>query len=766
MKRELTTTSKLRSFGLPTAFFSVRRRRTWGAIFVSASLCASCEQDKPLGVGGAGGAGGASHASSSTSSATSTTVASSGAPLPDVFIVTGVVTDGQKPVAGATVMQGGGKPAFETGPDGAYTIQMTKAIPGTPTIVASKMGYRTGGVEFVDLPVDPVEIVMHEVAPPDNIASYTYGAPGVGDAQLDNSTAVCGHCHTTLVAQFLTSAHAKATRDPLVQDLYAGTANRDKTACLAVNGVFRTGRLPGSTAGVVEKCYVAGGVLPDVNGCGAPNALACDDPSLGAAEKPTQFGHCADCHAAGLPGPTGGRNLLDATGNAFDHGNHCDVCHKVRDVDLTQPAGVAGRLMIQRPRETVTGQPGAKLRQVMFGPLLDVPNEFMGGSYQPKFSQAVFCAGCHEHTQEALIGGTNIDPTRFPNGLPTHSTYSEWTDGAWSAAGVQCQHCHMPPNDKLLNTVDTTKSDSGSITFGFQRPPEQIRAHAFRGPLAGPSRLLDVALGMWLDAKIVNGDLSIQIKLSNQGAGHALPTGEPMRALLLVVQANACGQELVSKEGPTIDDVGGALARGVVGQDITVAGQAWSWSQGAAIAQAGLMVRVVRETGQWIDYPGIGFFANPALAAAAKGIPLRTNVGQARVVSASNGTLMLDQAISVQPGDIVWLGEDTAGAVVDGGTSLALAGLAGQSFARVLTDAAGERFVPHYKAVDIVSDNRLPPLEPIASAHVFALPAGCATVAVNATVVYRPIPLAWGQLRGWETRDWVAATRNETVPIP
>jgi hypothetical protein len=95
-----------------------------------------------------------------------------------------------------------------------------------------------------------------------------------------------------------------------------------------------------------------------------------------------------------------------------------------------------------------------------------------------------------------------------------------------------------------------------------------------------------------------------------------------------------------------------------------------------------------------------------------------------------------------------------------------MAGVAGQSFARVLVDAAGERLVPHYKAIDIVSDNRLPPLEPVITTHRFALPAGCSLAAVTATALYRPVPLFLGRLRGWETLDWVAATRKETVSIP
>ncbi|MBK9262531.1 MAG: carboxypeptidase regulatory-like domain-containing protein [Polyangiaceae bacterium] len=741
------------------------RALPFGTLVASAAFALGCGEDKPITTTGSGGMGGAGSTISSSSSTGSTSSSSSGA-FPDVFTVTGIVTDGEKPVADAIVLQGGGKPAFVTGADGTFTLEMTTTIPGTPTVVASKIGYRTGGVEFIEAPVESVEIVMHEVKPPDNTMGYTYGPPGVGDADIDNSTAVCGHCHTTIVAQFNTSAHAKATKDPLVQDLYAGTSNADAASCTAAGGIFRQGLVPGTAMDTKNKCYVGGGVLADLNGCGAPNDLACDDPTRPEMEKPKLFGHCADCHAAGLPGPTGGRNLLDATGTSFDHGNHCDVCHKVSDIDLEKPPGVAGRLILQRPRETVTGMPGAKLRQVMYGPLLDVPNKFMGGSYQPKFSQAIFCAGCHEQEQDALVPGTSIDPARFPSGLPTHSTYSEWSDSAWAMAGAHCQHCHMPPNDGLTNTVDTTKPEKASITNGFVRPPEEIRSHAFRGPLTGPNRLLDVALGMWLAAEIVGNELSVSVKLSNQGAGHAVPTGEPMRSLLLVVQANACGEKLALKGGLLLDDVAGALSRGIVGQDVTPSGNEWSWSAAAAIAKPGNVIRVIRDSGQWIDYPGIGFFANPLLGPAEKGLPLYAPVGEARIVSVMDNVLTVDESIVAEPGDIVMLGDSFNGDFADGASSLALAGAAGQSFARVLVDAAGTRLVPHYKAVDIVSDNRLPPLEPVTTSHLFELPAGCPSASVTATALYRPVPLQLGRLRGWETRDWVAATRKEVIAIP
>ena len=321
--------------------------RALSSIVLVASLggavVAACSSDPTTAAGassGSGGAGGSTTTStiSATASASGSTSSAGGSggslPLPDKFTVTGVVTDGKSPLAGATVMQGGGKPLLVTGPDGAFTIELTSAIPAIPAVVAAKIGYRSAGAEFLELPEGPITLELRFASTPDNIG-YTYGEPGNGQKTHDVSTKFCGHCHTTYAAQFQTSAHAGATRDPLVQDLYAGVASALTTQadCLAAGGSFRAGILPGSPQMTASKCYVGEGVLPDLNpGCGGPGQLTCDDPAL--ASKPTSFGRCADCHAPGIDGKAGGRSLHEATGIAFENGNHCDVCHHVRDVDL------------------------------------------------------------------------------------------------------------------------------------------------------------------------------------------------------------------------------------------------------------------------------------------------------------------------------------------------------------------------------------------------------------------------------------------------
>jgi hypothetical protein len=453
---------------------------------------------------------------------------------------------------------------------------------------------------------------------------------------------------------------------------------------------------------------------------------------------------------------------------SFQDGVHCDFCHHVRDVDLSKPVGVAGSLIVQRPREHVSnGQLNAPLLQVTYGPLPDVPNGFVGGSYQPKFTTSEYCAGCHEQTQQALVPGTALDPSRWPAGLPTHSTYTEWATSAYNAPSTQCRDCHMPPDTSgLTNALDTTKPSEASITFGFVRTPDQIRQHTFLGALEGTPRLVDGALAVTLAAQSNGTDLTVTVHVANTKAGHAIPSGEPMRALVLLVDATACSSRMSPSGGMTLADIAGAAATGVVGTDITVTGTSMTWAGGALVAAPGSVVRVVRPTGTFDDYAGIGFFSNPSLTAAEKGLEIRSPVGEATVTSAGAGSVSLDASIAAKAGDIVYLGDALAGQIMDGDVSRALAGRPGYTFARVLVDTKGVRGAPHYRAVDMVSDNRIAPNAAATTTHLFAIPAGCAMGTVSATLLYRKLPVVLARERGWMATDAVVGSATMNVALP
>jgi hypothetical protein len=675
------------------------------------------------------------------------------------FEVRGVVLDrAGAPVAGAMVMQGG-RSDERVLSDGAGKFKLTLRDNGinVPAVVAAMMGYRAVGVELLMPPEDPVELRLHKVEGPDNI-HYVYEDPGDGE-NIDLED--CTHCHQSYVQQFLTSKHAQATRNPLVQDLYAGVnrALSARVVCEEAGGRWLQGLEPGSKDQKIEKCYLGDGVLAALNTqCGGARQPPCDAPALEASQEPKHFGACADCHAPGIDGVAGGRGLHEATGTAYEKGVHCDVCHKVADIDLGKPPGVGQRLVMGRPGEP--GENTFKWEPVFYGPIIDVPNPMMRASYQPKFNESQFCAGCHEQNQPALLPGQELDAARWPDGLPVHSTFSEWQAGSYGKDGVPCQHCHMPVSPDALNSISLMKDKRDeSITFGWERPGEDNRMHTFMGPLDGEPRLIDTALRLSLTSGATPGRVATRVTLKNAGAGHAVPTGEPMRSLVLVVEAtsNSCGT-LEPVAGMSIDDVGGALASGVVGQGVTVKGRAVKWADGAKLAQPGQRLRVVRPTGEFLDYDGVGWFAGAARQASEKGLPAQVPVAHAEVVSVQARGLTLKDSISVEPGDLVYLGDSWSSSLEDGAPSRHLAGAAGMTFARVLVDAAGARQAPHYRAIDMVRDNRIAPGASTTTEHAFARGESCAQGKVRATLLYRPHPLALAQAYGWDARDYIIAT--------
>lgn len=657
------------------------------------------------------------------------------------FEVQGSVLDQDgAPLPQATVMMGGlPQTQVLSDSEGQFSLWYEEPAQGAPVIVAGKQGYRAIGVDYFEEGV-PVSLTLNAVLPPDNL-EYSYQAPGDGEDSADES---CSHCHTRFVADFLDSKHAQAAQNPKLQALYAGAAQAWSTEalCLNMGGSWGLGHLPGHPQDAAERCYVEPGVLNTLNDCGVQR---CDDPDLAAADSPEDFGACADCHAPGIDGALGGRDLHDAEGMAYELGVHCDVCHKVSEVDLEQAPGVAGRLKIQRPSEP--GRGVFDWAPVYFGPLLDVPNVVMGGSQQPQFDEAVFCAGCHEQAQEALTPGESLD-VRWPEGLPIHSTYSEWSEGPYAAQGVPCQQCHMPADVDANNAVDRSTAADSSITFGFPRPPEDVRRHSFVGPLTGEQPLISGALHVELNLEQQGQILYAQVGVSNMGAGHAIPTGEPMRALILVLQATGSCGSLQATTGPTLPDYTGAWLSGEIGQEISLEAGHLSWPESAELAGESLTLRAVRPAG-FQDYSGMGYFSQADLSPQDKGLALEEPVATWTVTPDAQGKIAL-YPNALQPGDRVSLSPewDPESTEVQ-----PLAGLPGQHFSKVLTDSAGEPMVPHYKAVDIQSDNRIAPGSFQVSQHRFELPQGCTAPELQATLLYRPHPWELANTYGWQAQD-------------
>ena len=639
------------------------------------------------------------------------------------------------PLAGIPVVQPGTDIEGRTDDAGVVTLTLDLTV-GAPGVAVSHPEARIGGAELYDSDFEAgVDIELARFATGDNVL-YAFQDPGT--PEINDSTTYCSHCHVTLNEDWAGSVHRQSASNPVVHDVYAGTSAAivDATACADRGGTWATGIGPG-TAAPAERCYLGAGTLPDLNeDCGG--AAPCDGVA-------TETGACADCHAPGIDGELGGRDLLEATGISHEYGVHCDVCHKVESVDLEDPGpGVAGRLQILRPSEE--GFTAGPWEPLTFGPYRDVLNPRMGSVQRDHYTDATICAGCHEYDQPVLVPGAEIDRARWPSGrLPVHSTHSELVAGPFGDT-VPCQSCHMPPDPDAGNSADLGNvfDLDGGVAAGWMRHPGAVRRHVWFGPRHGEQRMLDLAASLTLDLAVEPDAVVVTATVRNSGPGHAIPTGEPLRSLVLVVEARCAGVPLAGIGGDAVPDIGGA-------RDQREAAEGWARWPGAA---AGQRLRVVSRPGGFVDYSGFGPFGDGTFTAEQKGMPIEQVVGEVGITAvAPDGTLTLDAALPV--GERAYLVDGVGGLPSEGAVATGLAGLPGAAFARVMVDAEGRRMVPHHAAVDVASDNRILPTRAATSTHRFA--PGCADPEARAVLLHRPFPLALARERGWPLSEAVMA---------
>jgi hypothetical protein len=150
----------------------------------------------------------------------------------------------------------------------------------------------------------------------------------------------------------------------------------------------------------------------------------------------------------------------------------------------------------------------------------------------------------------------------------------------------------------------------------------------------------------------------------------------------------------------------------------------------------------VATSGGWVDYEGFGPFGDGTFAPEDKGIP-EEELAWVRTITdvAADGTVTLDGTVE---------GAEFAYRL---STDAELAGASGFGFARVLIGADGARMVPHFVAVDVVSDNRLLPQSEWTSEHFFD--ATCDAPTVTARLLHRPYPLPLARERGWTVDDQI-----------
>lgn len=214
-------------------------------------------------------------------------------------------------------------------------------------------------------------------------------------------------------------------------------------------------------------------------------------------------GNCGNCHAPAKAINNFNNVDMNKLKGVEKLGVSCDYCHKIKDIKLnSNTSAYTGVMQVELLRPP-------KGHQTFFGPFIDVLNPDI---YSEKISKSIFCAPCHQ-------GGYW--------GIKIYDSYDQWLKSPYAKGDVQCQDCHMPPDGITTNFAPGKE--------GVERNPKTIYTHKQFG--SRDSSFLASAVEMNVKTKIKNDELNIVVDIENSGAGHSVPTGSPMRNMLLIIRA-------------------------------------------------------------------------------------------------------------------------------------------------------------------------------------------------------------------------------------
>jgi len=227
-----------------------------------------------------------------------------------------------------------------------------------------------------------------------------------------------------------------------------------------------------------------------------------------------------------------------------------------------------------------------------------------------------------------------------------------------------------------------------------------------------------------------------------------------MKQLLLQVRAfDEEDNAVAASGGQVVPDVGGYRAVGFIGEDAWLDARLLTLAGSALDNATDLVARFTRPTGSWDDYegPGTAPFSGEEWSAEDKGMAPEDFLGEVAVSSVEGDVLTLaGDAPQLQSGDRVYVTAEAD-----------YAGTPGWVYAKILVDADGARGVPHYRAVDVASDNRIAPGSTASSTHLFPVQSG--TLTIEATLIRRDRAAPVAEIYGWTVDDETITTTTEVV---
>ncbi len=218
------------------------------------------------------------------------------------------------------------------------------------------------------------------------------------------------------------------------------------------------------------------------------DALDLTESNFGAATRKI----CLACHSP-LGVQTGDFSLRK---KVSWEGVTCDYCHSLRDVSLTST----------NPKATLS------FTLEKSGPLKDANSMAHGTVYSPIHSSALACAPCHEY--------------RNSQGFPVLTTYSEWKASRYAKEGKECQSCHM-------------YSVAGDVVDPKIQRSSRAQVNLHQMPGSHSVEQLNKTVTAQLSTSRSGNQLQVQLVVGNRSAGHYVPTGSPLRQIVLELRADS-----------------------------------------------------------------------------------------------------------------------------------------------------------------------------------------------------------------------------------
>ena len=169
------------------------------------------------------------------------------------------------------------------------------------------------------------------------------------------------------------------------------------------------------------------------------------------------------------------------------------------------------------------------------GPLKDAISSAHPTVFSPVHVSSSICAPCHEYANG--------------QGFPVLTTFTEWKASRYGKEGKNCQSCHMA---SVAGKVADAK---------FEREPtSHVNIHKMAGSRAVGQ--LNRAVKLKMDVVREGARAKVLVDVTNIAAGHFIPTGSPLRQLILDVTARtADGREMHAKKvyARTVKDAAGKV---------------------------------------------------------------------------------------------------------------------------------------------------------------------------------------------------------------